>query len=210
MNLPPDKVVADINSGYDSSRGRRGRGRGPESPLSSTSLLAALLLITIVMAFLFESITRPLVVLLACIPGAVAGAFWALIMTDTMFDALCGLGEVVLLGVAVNNGIVFVDLINRLRAEGVALNSAIRQAGEQRLRPMLMTSLTTIAGLVPMAVSTSAFFDMPYYPLARTILGGMIVSTLVTLIAVPVWYGVIENSRDYVGTVFGALLRRRK
>lgn len=211
MNLPPDRVVADITSGFDSSRGRRGRGRGgPESPLTAESLLAALLLITIVMAFLFESITRPLVVLLACIPGAIAGAFWALVMTDTMFDALCGLGVVVLLGVAVNNGIVFVDLINRLRAEGVALNSAIRMAGEQRLRPMLMTSLTTIAGLVPMAVSTSAFFDMPYYPLARTILGGMILSTLVTLIAVPVWYGVIENSREYVGTLLGALLRRGK
>jgi len=207
MNLPPDRVVADISSGMESGRGR-GRGRGgPENPLTATSLLAALLLISIVMAFLFESVSRPLVVLLACIPGAIAGAFWALIMTNTMFDALCGLGVVVLLGVAVNNGIVFVDLINRLRKEGLSLESSIRQAGEQRLRPMLMTSLTTIAGLVPMAISAEAFFDMPYYPLARTILGGMILSTLVTLIAVPVWYGVIENTREYMSALFSVFFR---
>jgi multidrug efflux pump subunit AcrB len=216
VGLPPG-YSAEVRSGLDMGGGARGGGRrmggggGPGNPLGDPYVLvAAALLVWIVMAFLFESITRPVIVLFACVPGAAAGAAWALLFANSMFDNICALGLVVLLGVSVNNGIVYVDLINRLRAEGMELAPAIRQAGEQRLRPMLMTSLTTAAGLVPMAIGKTEFIDIPYSPLAQVILGGMVFSTGVTLVAIPLYYGVVESVSEFFMNLFRLAFGGRK
>jgi|GEM_PF-4897321 len=205
MELPAGysaEVLAGDERSQGGRRGRRGGDRfGSGSVMDIGALLAAGLLVFLVMGFLFESLTLPLVVLFGCVPGAIAGAIWSLVMTDTMFDPLCALGLVVLVGVAVNNGIVLVDLINRLRLEGHETREAIMLAGQQRLRPMLMTSLTTIAGVMPMAWGAAEFVGMPYYPLGRTILGGMIVSTLVTLLSVPLFYSAVISTTDYLGKI---------
>jgi multidrug efflux pump subunit AcrB len=179
--------------GYDQSYG--GRFGNFEEGFTDlwTSLLWAALLVFLVMCFLFESLLKPICILIASVPGAILGGFGLLRVTDTPIDGITMLGLLVLVGVVVNNGIVLVDLINRLRIQGVPRAEAVDTASRQRLRPILLTSLTTIFGLIPMAVGSAKFVGMPYYPLGRMVLGGMIVSMIYTLVLVPLLYTILDD-----------------
>jgi HAE1 family hydrophobic/amphiphilic exporter-1 len=115
----------------------------------------------------------------------------------------------VLVGVVVNNGIVLVDLINRLRAEGVPRAEAVDTAARQRLRPILLTSLTTAFGLIPMAMGSAKFVGMPYYPLGRMVLGGIVVSMVYTLVLVPLLYTVLDDVGIAVKYWVSVLVGRR-
>jgi HAE1 family hydrophobic/amphiphilic exporter-1 len=110
-------------------------------------------------------------------------------------DTMAGIGLVILVGVVVNNGIVLVDLVTQLRHEGAVVVDALVEAGERRLRPILMTALTTICGLIPMAVGSSGIIGVPYAPLGRTVIGGLAVATLLTLVFVPFLYAVLDDVR---------------
>jgi HAE1 family hydrophobic/amphiphilic exporter-1 len=108
---------------------------------------------------------------------------------------MANMGCVILVGVVVNNAIVLVDVINRAREAGGDRHAAILEAGESRYRPILMTTFTTVFGLVPMAVSTASMMGQPYAPLGRTMMGGLMVSTALTLVVVPVFYTLLDDLR---------------
>lgn len=157
------------------------------------SLIWSGLLVFLVMCFLFESFLKPVCILFASVPGAILGGYALLHITETPLDTITYLGLLVLVGVVVNNGIVLVDLINRLRQQGMKRAEAVEMASRQRLRPIVLTSLTTAFGLVPMAIGDAQFVGMPYYPMGRMVLGGILVSMLYTLILVPLLYTVLDD-----------------
>ena len=153
--------------------------------------LLILLLVYIVIASQFESVAKPAVILLS-VPFAVSGVVLALWITGTTLDMIGALGLVMLIGIAVKNGIVLVDYTNLMRDRGYALNEAIALSGASRLRPVLMTAFTTLLGMLPMALSTGEGSEM-WRPLGIVVIGGLLVSTFVTLIIVPVVYGILSR-----------------
>ncbi len=182
--------------GYGPEKGSRLMGIAS----NNSDLLAAFLLATVfiflLMGFLFESFVLPLAILFS-VPFAFTGAIWALFLTDTPFDIMAGIGLVILVGVVVNNGIVLIDLVAERRRGGLTRTEALVAAGRERFRPVVMTALTTIVGLVPMAFGTTAIVGIPYAPLGRSLMGGMIFSTVLTLVVVPVAYAVLDDLRDW-------------
>ena len=157
------------------------------------NFLLALVLVYVLMASLFESVTQPLAILCA-IPFSLVGATWLLALTGTPFNFMANMGVLILMGIVVNNGIVLLDRINQYRRAGHGREEATLLAGRDRLRPILMTALTTILGLLPLALGRSGVGGWAYYyPLARTVMGGLISSTVLTLVVLPyINYGV-EN-----------------
>ena len=105
-------------------------------------------------------------------------------------------GLVILVGVVVNNGIVYIDLVTRLRSAGADRLTALVEGGARRLRPILMTALTTICGLMPMAVGNSSFIGMPYSPLGRVVAGELATGTILTLFLLPFLYTVLDDMRE--------------
>ena len=171
-------------------------GQNAEMQASIRSLLFALglaiFLVYIVMASQFESLLHPFVILFS-VPLAAVGVALALAITGTTINVMVFIGMIMLSGIVVNNAIVLVDLINRLRAEGLDRANAIIQAGSQRLRPILMTTLTTALGLLPMALGLGEGAEMRM-PMAITVIGGLLVSMVLTLIVVPVVYTLLDRS----------------
>ncbi len=148
------------------------------------NFLLALLLVYIVMASLFESVTQPFAILFS-IPFAVPGAAWLLAATGTPFNLMSQIGLLILMGIVVNNGIVLLDHMNHLRRAGLSREEALLRAGRDRLRPILMTASTTVVGLIPLAIGNTGIGGVYYYPLARTVVGGLLSSTILTLIVLP-------------------------
>jgi len=154
------------------------------------ALIVGSALVYMVMASQFESLLHPFVVMFS-IPFAFSGAIVAVFLGGHHISIVIFLGLLMLIGVVVNNAIVLVDYINILRARDLELKEAIRRAGQTRLRPVLMTALTTIVALLPMAFGKGQGSEI-WNPLGLTIMGGLLVSTMVTLIIVPVLYSVFE------------------
>ena len=159
-------------------------------------LLMALiiLLVYITMASQFESLRMPAIIMLTIIP-AFTGVILALWITGRSLDMVGALGVVLLVGIVVKNGIVLVDYINLMRERGYELNKAITMSGRSRIRPILMTAFTTILGMVPMAVSSGEGAEM-WQPLGIVVIGGLTVSTFLTLYLVPVLYGSMTKHGD--------------
>ncbi len=157
------------------------------------ALLLAVFLVYLVMASQFESLIHPLVILFT-IPLALVGAVLALFVTGTTLNVVAFIGIIMLAGIVVNNAIVLVDLINQLRSQGVEKMAAILEAGQARLRPILMTTLTTALGLLPMAIGFGEGSEMRT-PMAITVIGGLIVSTLLTLVVIPVVYSLLDRKK---------------
>lgn len=164
------------------------------------AIILATTFVFLLMGLLFESFILPLAVIIA-VPLAGLGVYWTLFFTGTPLDVMAGIGIVVLVGVVVNNGIVLVDMTNRLRLEGRSRLDALLEAGRHRFRPILMTSLTTVFGLVPMALGNSKMIGMPYAPLGRTMIGGLIAATLLTLVVVPLFYTLLDDLREYAARI---------
>ncbi len=163
-----------------------------ESFLSMQFALAlAIFLVYLVMASQFESLIHPFVILFT-IPLALVGAVLALFITGTTINIVALIGVIMLAGIVVNNAIVLVDLINQLRAQGKQKLDAIMEAGRARLRPILMTSLTTALGLLPMAVGFGEGAEVRA-PMAITVIGGLLVSTFLTLVVIPVVYSMMDR-----------------
>lgn len=171
-------------------------GQSEEMEVSFRSLQLALalaiFLVYLVMASQFESLIHPLVILFS-IPLAAIGAILALYVTGTAINVIALIGMVMLVGIVVKNGIILIDLVNRLRAQGVSQREALLQAGPIRLRPILMTTLTAILGLLPMAIGGGEGAEMRA-PMAITVIGGLAVSTLLTLVVIPVVYTLLDRS----------------
>jgi len=157
------------------------------------ALALAIFLVYLVMASQFESLIHPFVILFT-IPLALVGAVLALFLTGTTVNIVALIGVIMLAGIVVNNAIVLVDLINQLRAEGKDRIEAIMEAGAARLRPILMTSLTTALGLLPMAVGVGEGAEVRA-PMAITVIGGLLVSTFLTLVVIPVVYSLMDRKK---------------
>ncbi|MBR5823075.1 MAG: efflux RND transporter permease subunit [Paludibacteraceae bacterium] len=157
-------------------------------------LVLIVLLVYIVMASQFEDFMKPLIIMSSAVM-AVPGVIWALFITGASLDMIGALGVILLIGIVVKNGIVLVDYTNLMRERGYELNEAIALSGQSRLRPVLMTAFTTILGMVPMALSNSEGSEM-WQPLGIVVIGGLLVSTIVTLIIVPILYAVTSRHGD--------------
>ena len=157
------------------------------------ALVLAIFLVYLVMASQFESLIHPFVILFT-IPLALVGAVLALFVTGTTINIVALIGVIMLAGIVVNNAIVLVDLINQLRARGYGRFDAIMEAGSARLRPILMTSLTTALGLLPMAIGFGEGAEVRA-PMAITVIGGLLVSTFLTLLVIPVVYSIMDRKR---------------
>ena len=154
-------------------------------------MVLGILLVYLIMAAQFQSLRSPFIIMYT-IPLAFTGGLGALLIFDKEISIIAMIGLIMLVGIIVNNGIVLVDYINQLRAEGMKKKEAIVEAGATRMRPVLMTSLTTILGLVIMAVGKTAGTDM-MQPIALVSIGGLAYATVMTLFVVPVIYDLFNG-----------------
>ena len=156
------------------------------------ALALAIFLVYIVMASQFESFLHPFVIMFS-IPLALIGVIVILFLTGIPLSVVVFLGVIMLAGIVVNNAIVLVDYINHLRRSGLSKLEAIVQAGEVRLRPILMTTSTTVLGLLPMALGLGDGAEIRT-PMAITVVAGLISSTLLTLVIIPTVYSLMDRS----------------
>ena len=145
-----------------------------------------IILVFIVMAAQFESLTYPFILILS-VPFAMSGVLMALFITNTTLSVMSLLGSIMLIGIVVKNGIVLIDYTILCRERGQSVLNAVVTAGKSRLRPVLMTTMTTILGMIPMAISSGQGSEM-WSPMAIAVIGGLAVSTILTLIYVPTMY----------------------
>jgi HAE1 family hydrophobic/amphiphilic exporter-1 len=151
----------------------------------------AVFLVYLVMASQFESLRHPFVILFT-IPMGLIGAVWGLVLTGTTVNAVAFIGLILLAGIVVNNAIVLLDAVNQARERGLPRHDALVLAGRTRLRPILITSVSTILGLVPMAIGLGEGAEVRR-PMAITVIGGMLVATVLTLIIIPVLYTLLDR-----------------
>ena len=154
-------------------------------------LLLAIFLVYLVMASQFESLMHPFVILLT-IPLAITGAIWAMWLTGTTVNVVAYIGLIMLAGIVVNQSIVLIDAVNKARERGLSKHEAIVEAGQLRLRPILITKLTTILGLMPMALGIGEGAEVRA-PMAITVIGGVLLTTFLTLLVIPVVYAVLDR-----------------
>ena len=155
-------------------------------------VILSLLLVYLVMAAEFESFVMPAIIMLA-IPFAFTGVILALLIFNVNLSIVAALGAMMLIGIVTKNGIVLIDYINLMRERGVKLYEAIALSCRSRLRPVLMTSLTTMLGMLPMALSTSEGSET-WQPMGVAVIGGMVFSTIITMLIVPAVYASVNKS----------------
>lgn len=160
------------------------------------AFIAAILLVYMIMAAQFESFVDPFIIMFT-VPLSVIGVFIFLFITGTSISVMALVGLVMLVGIAVNNGIVLVDYINQLKKQGLELVEAVKQGCAARLRPVLMTALTTILGMVPLAMEFGSGSET-WTPLARAVIGGLTTTTVLTLIVIPIMYIIFERLEEKV------------
>jgi HAE1 family hydrophobic/amphiphilic exporter-1 len=159
------------------------------------ALALSVVLIYLLMGFLFESFVLPLSIIFT-IPLSIIGVYWSHFAVGRDIDFLGVVAIVLLVGVVVNNGIVLVDYVNRLRNQGNARTEAVLAATTRRFRPIMMTAITTIGGLIPLALAGSSSIGLSYKSFAMTLIGGMTTATLLTLLVVPVLYTFFDDARE--------------
>jgi len=194
--------------GYRWDKGSYYNSGNQDQESMNFALKLAMVFVVLLMGVLFESIVLPFAVIIA-VPFAFLGVYWMLHLTDTPLDRMAMVGIVILVGVVVNNAIVLVDMANRLRRSGKPRLEALLDAGRNRFRPILMTTLTTVSGLIPMAVGNAKMVGLPYAPLGRTMIGGLIASTLLTLVLVPLFYTFLDDLSEHVTRIFRSTLGKR-
>lgn len=182
-----------LPQGYSWSFGREFQQAKNQQNEMMVNILLALACVYFVMAALFESLLHPLLIML-CIPFAFMGVVWTLALTNTPLNIMAMIGIVILIGVVVNNGIVLLDHINALRRRGLPMHEAILAGGNERFRPILMTASTTALGLLPLALGDTALTQAQYYPMARALIGGLVSSTVLTLVLLPTFYVLSEQA----------------
>jgi multidrug efflux pump subunit AcrB len=180
--------------------------------------VVALLLIFLILVTLFNSVVQPLIILTSVLLS-LGGAFWGLAVISSPFGIIMtGVGIISLAGVVVNNAIVLIDYTNRLRTRGMELTEAVIAAGATRLRPVLLTAVTTILGLLPMvtgisydfhvmAVSLTSESSQWWRSMAIVVIFGLLVATVLTLVVVPVLYAGIDQIKTALGSGYARVRR---
>lgn len=191
-----DKVVASTELPEGIRVTMRGSAQGMRASFKSfgLGLILAVILVYLVLMAQFASFKDPFIILLAIPPG-IAGVIVFLLMTGTTLNVMSLMGVIMMTGIVVSNSILIVDVTRNLRREGMPINEAVSVACRMRLRPILMTSLATILGLIPMALALEAGSEQ-YAPLARAIIGGLGVSLIVTIFLVPAAYLLIHRREE--------------
>lgn len=182
----------DLPDGTTTSMGGASQQLAESFSQLALALAAAVLLIYVVLVWIFRSLLQPALLLVA-IPFAAIGSVLALLMTGTALDMSAMIGLLMLAGIVVTNAVVMVDLINQYREQGMDLASAVHDGAMRRVRPVAMTSLATIVAMIPMALGLSSSTGFISTPLAITVIGGLITSTLLTLILLPILYRLVEG-----------------
>lgn len=156
--------------------------------------IVSVLFVYLLMGFLFESFILPLSIILT-IPLATLGVLWSHFFAGRDLDFLGFIGVILLIGVVVNNGIVLIDYAQRLRAEGLARTEALLTAARRRFRPIMMTALSTIVGMIPLTLGAPTSIGLSYRSFGLSLIGGMITATFLTLLVVPVFYTLFDDAR---------------
>ena len=172
------------------------------------ALFLSIVFIYLLMGFLFESFILPLSIVLT-IPLSAIGVYWGHFIVGYDIDMLGVVAMVLLVGVVVNNGIVLIDYVNRLRNQGMARNEAILAATSRRFRPIMMTAITTVGGMVPLALAGANSIGLSYSSFAMTLIGGLTTATLLTLLVVPVFYSLFDDAREVAIARLRRILGRR-
>ena len=159
------------------------------------AMLAAILIVYVVMVATFKSLRQPLL-LLVSVPFAATGAILLQIITGVPLGVASLIGVLMLIGIVVTNAIVLVDLVNQYREKGLSTVEAVKAGGEKRLRPILMTALATILALTPMALGITGHGGFISQPLAIVVIGGLISSTVLTLVVLPTLYNLVEGAKE--------------
>jgi len=159
------------------------------------ALALAIVIVYIVLVATFNSLVQPLI-LLVSVPFAVTGSLVALLVTGTALGVPALIGFLMLVGIVVSNAIVLIDLINQYRSRGRSLAEAVTEGARKRLRPIVMTAAATIFALLPMAFGITGGGSFISQPLALVVIGGLISSTLLTLVVVPVLYTLFERRTE--------------
>ncbi|MFD0852941.1 efflux RND transporter permease subunit, partial [Actinomadura adrarensis] len=173
------------------------------------AMLAAIMIVFLVLVGTFGSIRQTLV-LLVSIPFAATGAILLLLVTGMPLDIAAMVGLLMLIGIVVTNAIVLVDLINQYRKAGMPLDEAVIEGGRRRLRPILMTALATVFALTPMALGITGHGGFISQPLAIVVIGGLVSSTVLTLILVPALYTMVEGRKERRQAIKASGLTRKE
>jgi HAE1 family hydrophobic/amphiphilic exporter-1 len=186
LDLPPgaDYAIGGVSADQNEAFGQLG-----------LAVLAAIAIVFIIMVATFRSILQP-IILLVSIPFAATGAIGLLLITGTPLGVPALIGVLMLVGIVVTNAIVLLDLINHYRAAGMGVQQAVIEGGRHRLRPILMTAIATIFALIPMALGLTGEGGFISQPLAIVVIGGLVSSTLLTLVLVPTLYTLVENRKE--------------
>ncbi len=197
-----EKIIADtpIPSEYQVIIGGSAEDQQEAFFYLGLAFIAAILLVYMIMASQFESLVDPLIIMFT-VPLSIIGVFIFLAITGTSFSVMALVGIVMLVGIAVNNGIVLVDYINQQRRAGMELFEAVEFSCKARMRPVLMTALTTILGMVPLAVEIGEGAET-WSPLARAVIGGLTATTVLTLVVIPIVYIMFEHAGEKVNKFF--------
>ncbi len=194
--LKVDGIIHDTNIPDNVRIAVRGSVQGMRQSFKSfgLGLVLAIVLVYLILMAQFASFIDPLIILLAVPPG-IAGVIIFLLVTHTSLNVMSLMGVIMMTGIVVSNSILIVDVARNLRRDGMPIHQAVSTACRMRLRPVLMTSLATILGMIPMALALEAGSEQ-YAPLARTIIGGLTVSAIVTVFLVPAAYLLIHRKEE--------------
>ncbi|MET0725778.1 MAG: efflux RND transporter permease subunit, partial [Leifsonia sp.] len=186
---------ADIPAGTTASIGGVASDQSEAFSQLGLALLAAILIVYIVMVATFRSLLQPLL-LLVSVPFAATGAIALQVITGIPLGVASLVGVLMLIGIVVTNAIVLVDLVNQYRRRGMSVTDAVVHGASRRLRPILMTALATIFALLPLAIGLTGSGGFISQPLALVVIGGLVSSTALTLIVLPVLYDLVEGARE--------------
>lgn len=210
-------VTADVRSmleGMNFESGYRVRLAGESEEMNKSfaslqfALILSLVMVYMIMAAQFESITQPLIILFT-VPLSIIGVLLALLVTNTSISVIAMLGVLMLGGIVVNNGIVLIDYTNILIANGKSMMEAIVEASLARLRPIIMTALTTVLGLLPMALAVGRGSELRS-PMAIGVMGGLFVSTFLTLVVIPSIFVLESEVRTKITGIIGERFGKKK
>ncbi len=193
-----------VPEGYSWDYGEWGHDRDDALGTMTRGVVLSLLAVILLMAAIFEDFTQPFAILITLML-AFFGAFWSLWLFGYDLNPIAFMGIIILIGIVVNNGIVLVDHVNSLRRGGVERRQALIEGCGDRLRPVIMTAISTIFGLLPLAVGRATVAGAYIDSIAVAVIGGLATSTIFTLLALPVWYTSLE---DGLAFVFRALPQR--
>jgi len=199
----------ELPEGIAFSQGNKRAGLSEDLQAMLFAGLVSIVFIYLLMGFLFESFILPLSIILT-IPLASLGVYWGHFLAGLNIDFLGVVGLILLVGVVVNNGIVLIDYVTRLRHEGHSRTEALMLAADRRFRPIMMTAMTTIGGMIPLTLRGASSIGLSYKSFGLTLIGGLTTATLLTLLVIPVFYTLFDDARSSVTGMVRSGLRKTK